>query len=308
MAEESAPSTQPRKKGKFLKRAFASVATVAVLGGGWWGFAALKRAGDYPEPLPEPSPQTTSIIHAFNTAAYPGSVFDNPFDDLWENTIQRQKDELQDPATAAAYNAFLAKFDQFRGEPIEQMAKDVNALEQELITYNDNVNCKTPGLDSNTCARNNPRDYFWPTPVETAALGQGNCIDEADLQEDIMRYLGVSEDDMVIAAVNADGSGGGPNHAVLLVDVAPGPDQDYLVMNDSGTVLPSTRYVDMPGQPFAPIVVKVEGTSVFGWGSPYVLAYLFNTKGQVWVANNNQSQFQSVPQPLVAAPAIKKLG
>jgi predicted transglutaminase-like cysteine proteinase len=182
------------------------------------------------------------IIQVFGVTATRAPLSDSPYASHWDAMLVRQQYYLKNSQNARQYSSFLAQFDQYRGEPLMQMATNVNALVQKEITYTDDTNCTIPDTDAIKCNTiDNGADYFWRSPVETALYGKGNCLNQATLQYFIMRYLGVPADRLFIADVNAYGQQtAGPDHTILLLNiVSAGEPLKLVIMNDVTPVIPA---------------------------------------------------------------------
>lgn len=249
MAEETAsPEKFPKpqkikKKRKGLKRLCAAFLAAAAVGAGAFGIGKAWENNNHDNPVnPDPVPTVVQpdvpptvlpdVLNAFNQSAARGQIADDPELGNWDAVLQHQKDMLQDPAKAQAYKVFLAQFDGLKGEPIDRLAYDVNAIVNNEITY-------TTDQDQYGT------DEYWAAPIETALSRKGDCEDFAILQKAVLRYLGVPEDKMFLTAVNAEGNAfGGPDHVILLLNEAPdGQDMQLFVLNDAPPVLPADNNV-----------------------------------------------------------------
>ncbi len=145
--------------------------------------------------------------------------------------LQDQSTWSKEQKYAPGYNSFLAQFNGFRGQTLGEMATNVNALVEREIKYNDTLYGQA--------------DTYWATPIETVMNKAGDCKDQTALQYFILRHLGVPENRLFIADVNAEGSAtAGPDHSILLLNVAaPGALPKFVVLNDAPPVLPADNAV-----------------------------------------------------------------
>lgn len=183
-------------------------------------------------------PSEPGLLRVFGVTGTRAPLSKSPYASDWNAMLTRQQNFLKNPLNARHYRSFLAQFDQYRGEPLMQMATNVNALVESQIKYSDNTNCTIPNTDATTCSN---ADYYWRSPVETALLGEGNCINQAALQYFIMRYLGVPTSRLFLADVNAYGNQtAGTDHTILLLNTAPvGAAPKLVIMNDATPVIPA---------------------------------------------------------------------
>ncbi len=168
-------------------------------------------------------------IHAFGAVATPRYVnYTN-----WDDMLQHQKREMQDPAKVQTYRTFLDGFNVYAHEPLRQMAQDVNGKVLKNISYYSGFHSKKFPDTGN----------YWAPPIQTILAKKGDCKAYAILQYAIMRHLGVPENRLAVAIVNSSGRSDVTNHAFLMLNVAPaGKPQDFLVMNDNGPVLDASLY------------------------------------------------------------------
>ena len=239
-------SSSEKPKGKKLGKAFAAVTTVVVLGGGaYYGFGVWKDHNAQPDnaspqdntsqqdvnPPAAPTPAGPSVINVFGQSAQRAPQSQDPFLNQWNAANERQQEALQDPAIAKAYKDYLSQFDQFRGEPLDQMARDVNRLVNEETTYTSDD--KLYGMPE-----------YWAAPVETAVYHEGDCEDYAILERGVLEYLNAPEDQMYIIGVNAEGSTTRPpDHAVLLLNEGSPQAPNYFILGDSEPVLPADNEI-----------------------------------------------------------------
>ncbi len=152
----------------------------------------------------------------------------------WLSMLERQEQGMQDAKDAKKYAAFLDQFEVYAHEPLRKMAQDVNTRVLGLISYKFKL-------------YPNP-DAYWAAPVQTVQAGMAECKAYAVLQYAIMRHLGVPENRLVMAFVNASGSDKGTSHLVLLMNVAKdGSKQDFVVLNDGGPVVDASLYARPQG-------------------------------------------------------------
>jgi len=252
MARDASSNNRPKKKRHILRKIFASVATVGVLGAAGLGLGkAWERA--HPDYASSPDPQPTYVQPPEPSSAEPDTfeMFGmmatqtpldtlGPVNDAWSGMLQRQEALMKDPAEAQRYNDYLKKFEVYKGLPLDQMAVAVNGDELRDIPYNDYVNCRIPDTRGEDCSG---KDFLWLSADETLKTSSGNCIDQAILMYYVMRHLDVPANRLFIVGVSATGSGG-PNHAVLLLNTAPdGQEPTYLVMSNNDPVVPADNGV-----------------------------------------------------------------
>ena len=139
---------------------------------------------------------------------------------------------MENPVFAESFNKYLAQFDRLRGEPLDQMARDVNRIVNAETTY-------TTDQD-----QYHVNDY-WAAPFETAMNHKGDCEDFAILEKFDLNYLGVPKSRTFIVLVNEEGNPKGEvDHAILLVNEAPaGTGQKFDVLGDGTPVLPADNNV-----------------------------------------------------------------
>ncbi|MBU6475105.1 MAG: transglutaminase-like cysteine peptidase [Alphaproteobacteria bacterium] len=202
----------------------------------------------------------------------------------WRAMLQRQETGMRNPGNAKKYAAFLDGFNGYAGEPLIKMARDVNAAVLKAVTYND----KLYGADSG---------FYWAAPVQTVVAKAGDCKDYATLQYAVLRHLGVPENRLAVALVSASDSRVSPDHVVLLLNTAKaGAAQDFVVLNDGGSVADASLYTRPPG--------------VDGWILPYVFYEAANQDGQ-WLTSLGKRFYLPAPDrspfapPLARTPAPK---
>lgn len=159
-----------------------------------------------------PPPDAPAAIAVFNqNAAYAPPSYGNlggNFNQKWQNMLSRHKKELKDPAVAAAYQKFLAQFDDLKGKPLTEQAREVTRRINDYMTWT------SDGTGS--------ADY-WQDSIETLRRGGlGDCEDHAIMKYFVMRHLGVPDSRLFVATVN-DKGGGSVDHAVLLLNVSADP-------------------------------------------------------------------------------------
>lgn len=246
----------------------------------------ILKCGDlrkYTKPQPSstysngPEPGT---IQAFDETATSAAPSDNPNESVWNAIPSEQAQYMKNAADAAGYRSFLAQFNKYKGEPLTQMAENVNATMLGEITYSDHVNCRNSTADSINCPTS---DYYWPAPIQTEMIRKGNCVDQAILQYYIMRYLGVPANRLFAAGVDAGGDGYA-DHEVLLVNTASASQkQNFLVMNDGGPVVNAANYMQLDTLPD-------------GWDYTYVFYDAVNQAGY-WETPNNTAGSSAGNQP-----------
>jgi len=223
-----------RKKPRFIKRslcaAFAAGATTVVL------FSGCGVTNSSPNESNLPTNSGTSIepdvINAFGQSAVKAPRSADPYSDRWNAMLQHQEEYMENPVFAESFNKYLAQFDRLRGEPLDQMARDVNRIVNAETTY-------TTDQD-----QYHVNDY-WAAPFETAMNHKGDCEDFAILEKFDLNYLGVPKSRTFIVLVNEEGNPKGEvDHAILLVNEAPaGTGQKFDVLGDLTPVLPADNNV-----------------------------------------------------------------
>lgn len=169
-----------------------------------------------------------SVIHAFDGAAQSAPRLKGM--GLLDDALQRQKQLMQNTDNAQRYNDYLAQFDQYKDQPLCEMAKSVNSKVLNDITYDSTMYGSQSGS-------------YWAAPVETVVYRAGDCKDYTSLQYAILRYLGVPEDRLFVAIVNSHGLKTSTDHAVLLLNLAPTDEPaNFVVLNDSGFIVSDREY------------------------------------------------------------------
>ena len=118
----------------------------------------------------------------------------------WSGMFDRFERSMQQPAAQRVLASWHKQIKPFAGQPLEQMARNVN----------DFVNGQNYIVDSRNWGQND----YWETPVEFFQRG-GDCEDFAIAKYSSLRALGVPDDRMRIAIVH-DQVKNMP-HAVLIV-------------------------------------------------------------------------------------------
>jgi len=234
MGRKSASNKKPgrRKVRGYLCAAFAA----AVL------LTGCSPVLHHSNPAPGTSTSAPAAQHVSAPGAEPGiiTVFNNtgkrtaesndPYASNWAMMLQDQSAWSKMPKYDSGYQTFLAQFNQFRGEALGQMATGVNAIVEKEITYNDTLYGQA--------------DDYWATPIETVLNRAGDCKDQTILQYFILRNLGVPDNRLFVADVNAEGKSNAPDHSILLLNAAPrGALPQFVVLNDAPPVLPADNAV-----------------------------------------------------------------
>lgn len=123
--------------------------------------------------------------------------------DKWHATMGRHTRMMQDPSNRANFKKWLTQFDHLKGGTIEEIAKGVDGAIDKQIVY---------ASDTEVHRR---RDYF-ASPMETIALGKGDCDDFSILKYYTLRYLGVPADRMMNMMVGTNN--GRLDHMTLMVN------------------------------------------------------------------------------------------
>lgn len=156
-----------------------------------------------------PPTDTPSALYVFNEKAPAAMTCTDGFRGRWDSMLDRQHEMLKSPELASEYKAYISKFDDLKGLPVEQQIAMVNARVNADVAYT---------LDGD---ENGSHADYWASGVETVHRLKGDCEDFAILKYFALRHLGVPVDRLYIATVNTQGQADGVNHAVLLVNVAP---------------------------------------------------------------------------------------
>jgi predicted transglutaminase-like cysteine proteinase len=211
-----------KKKSRLKRYPCAAFAAVAVLTGGAYATGHLTSP-------PAGEPRTVQVFDAkASWTPLTSDVFN------YNDMLSRQQHYMDNPKDAGEYKAFLATFDKFRGQPLEEMAQNVNAAVQKEITYSDTQH---------------PLDFiYWETPFQVIASHKADCKGYAALHYSIMRYLGVPEDRLFMALVSSGQHSILPDHFVLLLNTAPmGQTPNFVVLNDVGAVVNANDYEQVNG-------------------------------------------------------------
>jgi predicted transglutaminase-like cysteine proteinase len=222
-----------KKPGSLRRCLCAAFAAVAVTGAGVGGYVIFRgqQQGSGSTTAPTAPASAPDTITVFNNTAKHTVESEDPYAPNWTAMLRNQSKLSQEPQYEGPYQSFLAQFNKYKGETLFQMATNVNALVEQEISYSDNGPLY------------NDR-YYWATPIETAFNKAGDCKDQSVLQYFIMRYLGVSDNRLFVADVNAEGKATGPDHAILLLNVAsPGAPPSFVVMQDAAPVVPADNAV-----------------------------------------------------------------
>lgn len=186
-----------------LRQRLSVIFAAAVLGPAAFVAGTTGPAQAAPSGPPK-APSTPSVLQVFgiNAAELPTSK--NPYGWMYNSMIDKQEKIMQaDGPRADAYEAYLRTFDRYRGQPLEEMARDVNARVLSTIGYE---------KDSTQYGYN----YYAP-PAQTWSNGRGDCDDYASIMLDVMHYLGVPKDRLYTAGVTTPS---GSLHVVAMVDVS----------------------------------------------------------------------------------------
>lgn len=209
-----------RRKGR-LCAAFAA----AVMGGTIFTGMTLCHASQ--SELSIASGNGSGLIDAFGQSAKKEWPSADPELGNWSAMLQHQKESLQDPAKAKAYNDYLAKFAPLKGYPLSLKAFFVNFTVTTDVAY-------TRDKDQYNI------DDYWASPAETILSRKGDCEDYSILQKDVLRFLGVPESRMFITNVNAQGDTDFPSHSILLLNEAPdGEAPQFFILNDARPLIPA---------------------------------------------------------------------
>ena len=267
----------PKKKHRVRKTLCAAFAAATLLGGGLVAYQHYNSASrTYHVYYPGPEP---GLIHAFGETAKKTPQSLDPYGSNWNAIPSYQQYYMNNAADARGYRSYLAMFDKYKGETLVQMANDVNATVQSTITYSDTLY--------------GPADTYWAPPIQTEMYGKGDCKDQAVLQYYIMLHLGVPEDRLSVAGVDASPKKDNyPDHAVLLLNTAPaGQPQSFVVLNDGGPVVDSNAYEQggtVPGWPQNYVFYEARNQKSF-WATKYSIA--------VTPAKQVPSNVKSGPKP-----------
>jgi predicted transglutaminase-like cysteine proteinase len=254
---------KPKKKGPFLWRHKKGVCLTLVAGAIFGGGVYVGTDLDNILPLPadtkksapavkgKKKPAEAKTLTAFGDTAKKKSPYLNP--SQWAEAVRKQRALAEDPAYAKGYDAFLAKVESFRGQSFGQMAQGVNALVNDMITYQ---------LDPETYNT----DEYWAAAAETVRNRVGDCEDFATLQYFALRHLGVPDSRLFLAMVDSTSDGQDvPDHVVLLFNKADkGQKPDLVVLNNGGDIASTDAYAK-GGLP--------------GWKDPYTFYLAMNQNG-----------------------------
>ena len=243
--------SKPHKKFRLRKGLCTAFAAVALLPTG-----ALAAQQKNTSQQSNSSGSEPTLVQAFGGTAKQVSPSIFPFTQNWNELVQTQQKYMQNAADARGYNSFLAQFNQYKGEPLVEMADNVNAKVLKEITYNE-------------ATYGNATGTYWAAPVQTEMHHAGDCKDFATLQYFIMRYLDVPVNRLFAVGVNSEDQGGGADHEILLLNTAPtGATPSFVVLNDSGPVVNANNY-------------EHDNTLPKGWNDPYKFYDAMNQAG-VW--------------------------
>lgn len=205
--------------------------------------AALLLAGcndDAPEAPTPPMPPVTSAITAAPQDGMPAalvlwtdetgafvkmdSTVNQDWADHWEQEAQPHEAQLmQDSANVALFQNFLRQFDDVKDASITDKAKAVNDAVNKYVTYTS---------DDALYGRSD----YWASPIETLKTKRGDCEDYAILKYYLLKALGVPDNRLFIAGVNAEGKNDPADHALLIVNVAEtAAQQSYLALDNGDT-------------------------------------------------------------------------
>ncbi len=278
--------TPTSKKKRRVRGALCAAFAAAVLvSGGGYALASQGNNSHQGNSQQKKSNQNNAAsttepgtVQAFGGKATQESQSTDPYASNWDSMVQAQAGWMQDQKYAGPFNSFLAQYDQFRGQSLAEMANNVNTQMLSQITYSDTLYGQA--------------DDYWATPIETAMNRQGDCKDQAILQYYIMRHLGVPENRLFVAVVDAIKSDNYGDHAVLLLNTAPyGQPESFVVMNDGGAVVNSNQYEN-------------SNTLPQGWPDTYTFYDARNTDGFWATKYSNDSVGEQVSNNAVTAKTI----
>lgn len=205
-----------------VRGALSAVFAAAAIGSAAFNLSLLPFAGDNFQTAPQP-PSTSQVLYAFNQQSQGEPWSRNEFIGRWETMLQRQQSLMQNPADAAAYRQYLSQFDALRDKSLMDQANAVNTTVNLQIKYTN---------DPNACTQDGCGEDYWKSGVESMQSMKGDCEDYAIQKYFILQYLGVPEDRMVIALVDA-GKEGHIDHAVLLLNISGDTTKksDYIILD-----------------------------------------------------------------------------
>lgn len=125
--------------------------------------------------------------------------------DKWYAALGRYEMLMEDTDNRIFMKQWLQSLNHLRGKSIEEKATAVDALVDQLVTYE---------YDSVLYGKN---DYF-ASPLETLWHKKGDCDDFAILKYFALKYLGVPDEHLFVVAVG-DKNDELLDHATLLVDI-----------------------------------------------------------------------------------------
>ena len=124
--------------------------------------------------------------------------------DKWYAALGRYDMLMEDADNRRFMKRWLKSLDHLQGKSIEEKAKEVDAIVDQMVTYT---------LDPVLYGK---RDYF-ASPIETLYHKKGDCDDFAILKYFALQYLGVPDEHMYVVAVS-DENDNDLDHATLIVD------------------------------------------------------------------------------------------
>ncbi len=283
---KKSPSSKPKKKHRVRGPLCVAFAAATLLSG--CGLFGQHNQQTYPNGT-EPS-----IVQVFNASASQSDPSNNPFGGQWNAMLQHESHYMAIAKDAQAYKNYLAQYNNLKGESLDQMAVDVNNTVENQTTYTSD-----PALY-------HAADY-WAAPIETSMYNRGDCEDYAILQFYILRHLGVPEDRLFVAVVNAEGDTSAPDHAILLLNDAPaGQPEHFIVLNDGGPVVNAADFNHagiVPETPDGPYILFEAMNNAAYW-------QVQNTGSATSAVSANQKTAQkvAVSAPPGLPPMVIKLG
>lgn len=190
-----------------LKKIFTSLALSGTLAGTWFGFLRDIEPGK--------SPATDAMARlgwsAIGTPLYLRGQYA-----LYETMKQAA---LGDRRKTLWFDEYLKQFVEFQNNDTKEMLQQVNNK-----------------VSANILFKHDP--WYWPDKwkpgADSVVDGEGDCEDEALLKKEVLAFLGVPEDNMMLMAISSGSHGKYIiDHYVLAVKVAAGD----IVILDSGTTL-----------------------------------------------------------------------
>jgi len=197
--------------------ALATVGAVTFFSG-----HAPKEAAPEPTPWGDPNCSSSTstdaelpdVINIFGQDAVKKDSFSDPINSDWTIPLIRQShDVINDPGKRKAYFDFLKQFDDLKKQFCAAGGKSPESIDAIIEKIDQRVSAQFKDHPGNI-------DDF-KSPIEMLENHEGSSQDKAAMKEAAAKYVGLSDNRMLVVRTNSQG------------DASKGADLDVLIVNDA---------------------------------------------------------------------------